>query len=115
MTEFTREHLTINPAFEVYDTEPNTIVASIETSCELIEKLGLDCRVYEPDCLKLYAYYNVESDELTMMYTYQDDGMIDGDDYYPTSNETNLIVKMIEECCEENHNCSLSEFYNRLF
>lgn len=111
--EFTRKNLTIDPHFDIEEWEPYTVIAQVRTSCALFSKLNLDFSVPDGSIIRLYAYYDTEQDWLSMMYTITAEGIVDGDDYEPTDNERDLIVKMMEECCMENYKCTLTEFCKR--
>lgn len=108
--ELTRDDIVIDPDMDADFDDGHTVVAYMETWFDVDQKFGTHTADEDGTWVNFYAKYNTESRELQAGYQVSRPDGSDWHSYTPTEKERQLIIQMMEECCQRHHGCSLAEY-----
>ena len=108
--ELTRDDIVIDPDMDTDFDDGHTVQAYVETWFDVDKKFGTHTADEEETWVNFYAKYNTESGELKTQYRVSRPDGSDWHNYTPTEKEKQLILQMMEECCQDHHGCSLAEY-----
>lgn len=108
--ELTREDIAIESDIEVSDSNPNELVAYVETWFDVDEKFGLNTRDDADTWVNMYARYDVEEDTLKLECIISRDKEEKPFCYEPTENEAVMLKEAIKDKLKEYYDCTPKEF-----
>lgn len=107
--ELTRDDLVIDPDMEI-DDDGCIVTAYVETWFDVDRKFGTHTADDPETWVNFYAKYNTESGELLAEYQIDRPDRSEWHAYHPTEKEKQLLIDLMEECCQKHHGCSLLEY-----
>lgn len=110
MQEFKESDLRIDPDMEIDCDIGRIVTAYVETWFDVDEKFGTDTKDDENAWVNFYAKYDTRDGSLMTEYCVSRPDSSEEHDYVPIKDEALLITKMMEDCCQQHHGCSLKEY-----
>ena len=90
--------------------ECDSINVYIETWFDVDKKFGTNTRDLPDTWINLYADYWPETNDLLMQYLIDSDTAVTDHEYIPSESDKQLVIRLIEEKCQQEHGCSCAEF-----
>ena len=113
--ELQASDIVVDRELQIDDDNPSVINAYLETWFDVDEKFGTKTADDDDTWVNLYAKYNSATNDLCMeIIVDRADGSV-SQDYVPTDEEKQMVVRMMEECSQQNYGCSLAEFCKDFF
>ena len=95
---------------EIFVDEDGTIEVVLETYFDVDKKFNLQTREDPDTWVNLYARYNPETNQFSMLYFVDEPDKSTEFSYQPSENEKKLIFSMIQKKVRYLYACSLEEF-----
>ena len=111
MSELTKNDIAVRD-IEINE-EGTGVSAYIETWFDVDKKFGTKVANEEDTWINFYAEYLPQNDDLKCTYIVDGPHNSEEYSYIPTSAEKELIISLMNEACERQENCSLSELINK--
>lgn len=111
MSELTKNNIAVRD-IEINE-EGTGVSAYIETWFDVDKKFGTQVANEEDTWVNFYAEYLPQKDELKCTYIVDGPNTCEESSYNPTSAEKELIISLMNEACERQENCNLSELINK--
>lgn len=108
--ELTREDILIESDIEVSDSNPNELIAYVETWFDVDEKFGLNTRDDADTWVNMYARYDVKNDTVKLECILSGNEKEEPLSYEPTLNEAIMLKDAIKDKLKEYYDCTPKEF-----
>lgn len=96
--------------FEI-DDDATAVTSFIGTYFDVNKKFGVNVSADKGTWVNFYARYVPDSNELSCFYYVdREDSHSNAIEYFPTENEKELIISLMEDYCQKEENMSISEF-----
>ncbi len=108
--ELEEKDIVVNAELLIDDDNENVVNAYLETWFDVDKKFNIDTASDDDKWANMYADYNTQTDELIITIEISNSTTTEEIAYTPTENEKKLIIRMMEETCQEYYGCNLREF-----